>query len=73
VQIENAEWEDTTGDRLQAAMKTLDARARDILVSRWTGDAKRRCTTSPTSTACRPSASPDRSQRHQETARLMVA
>ena len=40
VQIENAEWEDTTGDRLAAAMKTLDARARDILVSRWTGDAK---------------------------------
>jgi RNA polymerase sigma-32 factor len=39
VQIENAEWEDTTGDRLQAAMKTLDDRARDILVSRWTGDA----------------------------------
>ena len=30
----------TTGDRLQAAMQTLDARARDILVSRWTGDAK---------------------------------
>jgi len=40
VQIENAEWEDTTGDRLQAAMRTLDARARDILVSRWTGEAK---------------------------------
>ena len=40
IQIENAEWEDTTGDRLQAAMHTLDARARDILVSRWTGDAK---------------------------------
>jgi RNA polymerase sigma-32 factor len=40
VQIENAEWDDTTGDRLQAAMKTLDARARDILVSRWTGDGK---------------------------------
>jgi len=39
-QIENAEWEDTTGDRLSAAMKTLDARSRDILVSRWTGDAK---------------------------------
>src|SRR3954469_7877933 len=39
-QIENAEWEDTTGDRLAAAMKTLDARSRDILVSRWTGDAK---------------------------------
>ena len=39
VQIENAEWEDTTGDRLQSAMQTLDARARDILVSRWTGEA----------------------------------
>ena len=39
-QIENAEWEDATGDRLAAAMKTLDARSRDILVSRWTGDAK---------------------------------
>jgi RNA polymerase sigma-32 factor len=39
IQIENAEWEDTTGDRLQAAMKTLDARARDIVVSRWTGEA----------------------------------
>jgi len=40
IQIENAEWDDTTGDRLAAAMKTLDPRARDILVSRWTGDAK---------------------------------
>jgi RNA polymerase sigma-32 factor len=40
VQIENAEWDDTTGDRLQAAMQTLDARARDILVSRWTGEGK---------------------------------
>jgi RNA polymerase sigma-32 factor len=40
VQIENAEWDDTTGDRLQSAMRTLDARARDILVSRWTGDGK---------------------------------
>jgi RNA polymerase sigma-32 factor len=40
VQIENAEWDDSTGDRLQAALKTLDARARDILVSRWTGDGK---------------------------------
>ncbi len=39
VQIENAEWDDTTGDRLQAAMKTLDDRSRDILVSRWTGEA----------------------------------
>jgi len=39
VQVENAEWEDTTGDRLQAAMQTLDARSRDIVVSRWTGEA----------------------------------
>src|SRR5687767_3467901 len=39
LQIENAEWEDTTGDRLASAMKTLDPRARDILVSRWTGEA----------------------------------
>jgi RNA polymerase sigma-32 factor len=39
-QIENAEWEDTTGDRLAQAMKTLDARAQDILVSRWTGEGK---------------------------------
>ncbi|MEO8061886.1 MAG: RNA polymerase sigma factor RpoH [Pseudomonadota bacterium] len=39
IQIENAQWEDATGDRLQAAMKTLDPRARDILVNRWTGEA----------------------------------
>jgi RNA polymerase sigma-32 factor len=39
LQIENAEWEDTTGDRLQSAMQTLDPRARDILVSRWSGEA----------------------------------
>jgi RNA polymerase sigma-32 factor len=40
LQIENAEWEDTTGDRLAQAMKTLDPRAQDIVVSRWTGDGK---------------------------------
>jgi RNA polymerase sigma-32 factor len=40
LQIENAEWEDTTGDRLAQSMKTLDARAQDILVSRWTGEGK---------------------------------
>ncbi|HYJ41653.1 MAG TPA: sigma-70 family RNA polymerase sigma factor, partial [Steroidobacteraceae bacterium] len=39
-QIENAEWEDTTGDRLAQAMKTLDPRAQDIVVSRWTGEGK---------------------------------
>jgi RNA polymerase sigma-32 factor len=39
VQIENSQWETTTDNRLQAAMKTLDARAQDILASRWTGEA----------------------------------
>jgi RNA polymerase sigma-32 factor len=39
VQIENAEWEDATGERLASALRTLDERSRDILVSRWTGDA----------------------------------
>ena len=39
VQIENAQWEDTTDDRLQSAIQTLDARSRDILSSRWTGEA----------------------------------
>src|SRR3954471_13150560 len=39
LQIENAEWENATGDRLQSAIQTLDARSRDILVSRWTGEA----------------------------------
>src|SRR6185503_17630557 len=40
IQIENAEWDDSTGDRLAAAMRTLDDRSRDILASRWTGEAK---------------------------------
>src|SRR4029078_4048599 len=40
LQIENAEWEDTTCYRLAQAVKTLDARAQDILVSLWTGDGK---------------------------------
>jgi RNA polymerase sigma-32 factor len=39
IQIENEQWEDSTGDRLQAAMQTLDVRSRDILVNRWTGEA----------------------------------
>ena len=39
IQSETAEWEDTTGDRLASAMTTLDPRAQDILVSRWTGEA----------------------------------
>jgi RNA polymerase sigma-32 factor len=40
VQAEAEEWEDTTHDRLQQALATLDARSRDILVSRWSGDDK---------------------------------
>ena len=45
MQIENAEWEDTTGDRLAAAMKTLDPRAprhpREPLDRRSQGHAAR--------------------------------
>ena len=40
VRAEAEEWEDTTHDRLQQALATLDARSRDILVSRWSGDDK---------------------------------
>ena len=40
VQAEAEEWEGTTHDRLQQALATLDARSRDILVSRWSGDDK---------------------------------
>jgi RNA polymerase sigma-32 factor len=39
-QVESEEWEASTADRLTAAMQTLDARSRDILMSRWTGEAK---------------------------------
>mgnify|MGYP000898515195 CR=1 FL=1 len=34
-QIENSEWEDDSHDRLRNALQTLDARSRDIVVSRW--------------------------------------
>jgi RNA polymerase sigma-32 factor len=41
-QVENAEWEDDTHERLAAAMQLLDARSRDILASRWmAGDAEK--------------------------------
>jgi RNA polymerase sigma-32 factor len=40
VQVENEEWHDTTAERLGQAMKTLDARSRDILKSRWMTDEK---------------------------------
>jgi RNA polymerase sigma-32 factor len=40
VQAEAEEWDDSTHDRLQQALATLDARSRDILVSRWSGDDK---------------------------------
>ncbi|MCB1623671.1 MAG: RNA polymerase sigma factor RpoH, partial [Pseudomonadales bacterium] len=39
-QVENAQWEEATSERLAAAMKTLDARSRDILMSRWSGEEK---------------------------------
>lgn len=38
IQIENAEWEGDSHDRLHNALQTLDARSRDIVVSRWMGD-----------------------------------
>ncbi|HJS21301.1 MAG TPA: RNA polymerase sigma factor RpoH [Steroidobacteraceae bacterium] len=42
VLVEREEWEDTTQDRLGAALKTLDARSRDILKSRWmSGDGEK--------------------------------
>jgi RNA polymerase sigma-32 factor len=42
VQVEAAEWEDDTHERLTAAMQSLDARSRDILASRWmAGDAEK--------------------------------
>ncbi|MCS6948767.1 MAG: RNA polymerase sigma factor RpoH [Steroidobacteraceae bacterium] len=40
VQIETAEWEANSHERLQKALATLDPRSRDILTSRWTGDGK---------------------------------
>jgi RNA polymerase sigma-32 factor len=39
-QVESEEWESASADRLSAALKVLDARSRDIVLSRWTGDAK---------------------------------
>ncbi len=39
-QVESEEWESASADRLSAALKVLDERSRDIVLSRWTGDAK---------------------------------
>jgi RNA polymerase sigma-32 factor len=38
--VEQEEWEDVSHARLQAALGRLDARSRDILISRWTGEGK---------------------------------
>ncbi len=38
VQIENAEWDGDSHDRLHNALATLDPRSRDILASRWMGE-----------------------------------
>ena len=38
--MENAEWEAATSERLASAMRTLDTRSRDILMSRWSGEEK---------------------------------
>jgi len=38
--VEAEEWESVSNANLQAALGRLDARSRDILVSRWTGEGK---------------------------------
>jgi RNA polymerase sigma-32 factor len=38
--VEAQEWDDVTHANLQAALGRLDARSRDILISRWTGEGK---------------------------------
>jgi RNA polymerase sigma-32 factor len=38
--VEEEEWESVSHANLQAALGKLDARSRDILVSRWTGEGK---------------------------------
>jgi len=39
-QVENAEWEDDSADRLRGALGQLDDRSRDILQRRWMTDDK---------------------------------
>src|SRR3984885_9291801 len=38
--VEEEEWASVTNDNLQSALDRLDARSRDILISRWTGEGK---------------------------------
>ena len=38
--VEEEEWASVTNDNLQSALGRLDARSRDILISRWTGEGK---------------------------------
>jgi RNA polymerase sigma-32 factor len=38
--VEEAEWDSDTSDRLREAMGRLDARSRDILEQRWSGEDK---------------------------------
>jgi RNA polymerase sigma-32 factor len=40
VQVEDAEWEDTSATRLSEALETLDERSRTILQRRWMTDDK---------------------------------
>ena len=47
----------STGKRRARRMTQLDARSQAILRARWMDEPRRRCTTSPKNTACRPSAS----------------
>jgi RNA polymerase sigma-32 factor len=38
--VEEEEWASVTNENLQTALGRLDARSRDILISRWTGEGK---------------------------------
>jgi RNA polymerase sigma-32 factor len=40
VEVERAEWDDDVGERVAAALASLDARSQRILRARWMGEAK---------------------------------
>lgn len=40
LQLENADWESDSSERLHQALASLDERSRDILTQRWLGDGK---------------------------------
>jgi len=42
--VESEEWDDDSHERLSAALQSLDARSRDILMSRWMGEEGEKAT-----------------------------